>query len=105
MPDTATEQQQPEDITFEAGYDQLKGIVSRLKEEDVPVHEMFEKFRRGKGLEKSLRVYLEEREGELSEIEQGTNVPEFRVVAPSDNAEGDAAPPAPAGSSDDDIPF
>jgi exodeoxyribonuclease VII small subunit len=72
-----------EDITFEKGYDELKSIVARLNDEDVSVHEMFEGFRRGKGLEQALRAYLTEREGELTEIEQGNNLPEFNVVAPS----------------------
>ena len=72
-----------EDITFEKGYEELKSIVARLNDEDVSVHEMFEGFRRGKGLEQALRGYLTEREGELTEIEQGNNLPEFNVVAPS----------------------
>jgi exodeoxyribonuclease VII small subunit len=72
-----------EDITFEKGYEELKSIVARLNDEDVSVHEMFEGFRRGKGLEQALRGYLTEREGELTEIEQGNNLPEFNIVAPS----------------------
>lgn len=72
-----------EDITFEQGYEELKGIVARLGGEDISVHEMFEGFRRGKGLEQALRSYLTEREGELTEIEQGNNLPEFNIVAPS----------------------
>ena len=72
-----------EDITFEQGYEELKGIVARLNEEDISVHEMFEGFRRGKGLEQALRGYLTEREGELTEIEQGNNLPEFNIIAPS----------------------
>lgn len=72
-----------EDITFEQGYEELKGIVARLGEEDISVHEMFEGFRRGKGLEQALRGYLTEREGELTEIEQGNNLPEFNIIAPS----------------------
>lgn len=70
-----------EKVTFEQGYEELKGIVARLDEPDVTVHEMFEKFRRGKGLETALRSYLETREGELSEIEEGKNLPEFEIVA------------------------
>jgi exodeoxyribonuclease VII small subunit len=102
----------PENITFEGGYEELKGIVARLGSDDVSVHEMFEGFRRGKGLEKSLRGYLQEREGELTEIEQGHNLPQFNIVPPEET--GDAAPaepPAapdfqsPGGSTDDDIPF
>jgi len=110
-----------EDITFETGYGELKDIVARLNTEDISVHEMFEGFRRGKGLEQALRSYLTEREGELTEIEQGKNLPEFNIVAPSadtagsigrsdvPNDEGDFEPvpvaPTSAGSGDDDIPF
>jgi hypothetical protein len=97
--------------------------VARLGAEDVSVHEMFEGFRRGKGLEKALRSYLTDREGELAEIEQGKNLPEFEIVAsPADiqsTTEHDAVPldetnfdfkPAPVapthtGLRDDDIPF
>ncbi|HEY1458067.1 MAG TPA: exodeoxyribonuclease VII small subunit [Solirubrobacteraceae bacterium] len=72
-----------ENITFEQGYEELKSIVARLNDEDISVHDMFEGFRRGKGLEQALRGYLTEREGELTEIEQGNNLPEFNIVAPS----------------------
>jgi len=112
-----------EEITFESGYEELKGIVERLSGEDVPVHEMFEGFRRGKGLEQALRGYLTAREGELAEIEQGKNLPEFDIVAPSASDQRAAAsgaidaadmvfepaastPSAPAvGVDHDDIPF
>jgi exodeoxyribonuclease VII small subunit len=72
-----------EQITFEQGYEDLKGIVSRLDDPELPVHEMFEGFRRGKGLEKALRAYLQEREGELVELEEGNNLPEFEIASPS----------------------
>jgi exodeoxyribonuclease VII small subunit len=75
--------QVPERITFERGYEELKLIVSRLDDPELPVHEMFEGFRRGKGLEKALRAYLQEREGELTELEEGNNLPEFEIAAPS----------------------
>jgi exodeoxyribonuclease VII small subunit len=75
-----------EQITFEQGYEQLKAIVARLDDPELPVHEMFDGFRRGKGLEKALRAYLQEREGELSELEEGKNLPEFEIVAPSAGA-------------------
>ncbi len=73
----------PERVTFEQGYEELKTIVGDLDRPDISVHEMFEGFRRGKGLEKALRGYLEQREGELTEIAEGNNVPEFEIVAPS----------------------
>lgn len=75
-----------ERITFEQGYEELKAIVARLDDPELPVHEMFDGFRRGKGLERSLRAYLQEREGELSELEEGKNLPEFEIVAPSAGA-------------------
>lgn len=81
----------PEDITFEGGYAELKSITASITSDDVSVHEMFEGFRRGKGLERSLRAYLKDREGELAEIEQGHNLPQFNIVAP-----GTASPPAPS---------
>jgi exodeoxyribonuclease VII small subunit len=114
---THQELRAPEDITFEAGYEELKTIVGRLDADDVSVHEMFEGFRRGKGLERSLRAYLTEREGELREIEEGRNLPEFNIVAASGPVEAPAhrgAPPAPEPAApsaqtplaaDDDIPF
>ncbi len=72
-----------EQITFEQGYEELKGIVARLDDAELPIHEMFDGFRRGKGLEKTLRAYLQEREGELAELEEGNNLAEFEIVAPS----------------------
>jgi exodeoxyribonuclease VII small subunit len=79
----------PEQITFEQGYEELKGIVSRLDDPQLPVHEMFEGFRRGKGLEKALRAYLQEREGELVELEEGNNLPEFEIASPSNGPVAD----------------
>ena len=112
---------QPEDITFEAGYDELKDIVAHLGTDGVPVHEAFEGLRRGRGLEKSLRAYLAQREGELTEIEAGKGLPEFNIVAPSGAAPAPTvstddfapapaddfapAPPRQASAPDDDIPF
>ncbi len=72
-----------EPVTFERGYEELKRIVARLDDPELPIHEMFEGFRRGKGLEKALRAYLQEREGELAELEAGENLAEFQIVAPS----------------------
>lgn len=73
----------PEPITFEQGYEELKAIVARLDDPELPIHEMFEGFRRGKGLEQALRAYLQEREGELAELEAGNDLVEFEIVAPS----------------------
>jgi exodeoxyribonuclease VII small subunit len=76
---------QTEQVTFEQGYEQLKSIVSELDKPGIAMHDMFEGFRRGKGLEKALREYLEQREGELAEIAEGKNVPEYEIVAPSES--------------------
>ena len=109
------------EITFEAGYEELKEIVAALDREDVTVHEMCEHFARGKGLEKALREYLEAHRGKLTEIEEGQHIPEFRIIASSEPEEGyeiggdvpaDTGDFEPASSSsastrasDDDIPF
>ena len=74
---------QAEDINFEGGYEELKAIVARLGEDDVPVQELLDSFRRGRGLEKALSAYLQEREGELAEIESGQGLPTFNITAPS----------------------
>jgi exodeoxyribonuclease VII small subunit len=78
------------ELTFEAGYDRLKTIVARLDDDNVSVDEMCRLFAEGKGLERELRVYLEQQQGRLDEIEAGDNLPAFRIVAPSQPA------PAPA---------
>lgn len=78
-----------EQITFEQGYEELKTIVGRLDDPELSVHEMFEGFRRGKGLEKALRAYLQEREGELAELEEGNNLPEFEIASPSNGPAAD----------------
>lgn len=71
----------PEQISFEAGYEELKEITARLAEDDVPIDELFALLRRGKGLEKSLRTWLETQQGELEEIEAGKSLAEFEIVA------------------------
>ena len=86
-----------ERITFEQGYEELKRIVARLDDPELPIHEMFEGFRRGKGLEKTLRSYLQEREGELADLEQGNNLAEFEIVAASGRSR-EAAPTTDHGS-------
>lgn len=103
-------------VTFEQGYEQLKGIVERLDADDVSVHESCELFARGKGLEQALRAYLTAQKGKLDEIEAGEHLPEFRIVAPEEppgssrsdsHADESAASPQtqPPPVADDDIPF
>lgn len=115
-----TDMAQQEQVTFEQGYEELKKIVSELDRPDVSVHDMFEGFRRGKGLETALRGYLSSREGELTEIAEGKNLPHFEIVAPSVGGGEPSAgashqvdnrdfQPAPISGGrrlgDDDIPF
>jgi exodeoxyribonuclease VII small subunit len=109
---------QPEELTFEQGYEQLKQIADRLDHDDVPVHEMCALFARGKGLEQVLRDFLTEQQGQLEAIERGENLPEFRIVAPPPAGQA-PAPVETAGqtslqggpqgqrlrSVDDEIPF
>ena len=116
MTDVAPQEQ----VTFEQGYEELKKIVSELDRPDVSVHDMFEGFRRGKGLETALRGYLSSREGELTEIAEGKNLPHFEIVAPSagggaplvgvhpqvDDRDFQPAPISGGGKlGDDEIPF
>lgn len=122
------------ELTFEEGYEELKGIVKRLDAEDASVHDTCELFARGKGLEKELRSYLTTQQGKLERIEAGEDLPKFRIVAPSGGADDQgeqpaaqdddwfdeepeaakdvpadssdfAAAPAGGGAQDDDIPF
>lgn len=79
-----------EKISFEDGYEELKTITARLGEDDVPIDEMFQLLRRGKGLEKSLRAYLETQEGELQEIEAGNSLTDFEIVARSAETKPDS---------------
>lgn len=88
-----------EQISFEDGYEELKRITARLGEDDVPIDEMFTLLRRGKGLEKSLRVYLETQEGELQEIEAGKSLTELEIVARNSATDAGAAP------SEEDVRF
>ena len=97
------------EVTFEDGYQELKQLVADVDSENITVHEMCEKFARGKGLEQALRSYLDEQEGKLKEIEEGSGVPEFRVIAPAkpkatEEVVETPAAGSPAGS-EDDIPF
>jgi exodeoxyribonuclease VII small subunit len=102
---------QPTQVVFEGGYERLKEIGARLDAGDVTVAEMCDLYAEGKGLGRALMEYLDEREGELKEIDEGRNLPRFRVVAPSDPAaeEPAALPHLEAsgsnGGGEDQIPF
>jgi len=69
------------EVTYEDGLHRLEAIIARLEGDDVPVGEMMNLLREGKGLEQALRTYLDQCQGELAEIEAGRNLPEFAVIA------------------------
>jgi exonuclease VII small subunit len=93
--------EQPKEIVFEAGYERMKEIGARLDSADVTVAEMCDLYAEGKGLGRALMEYLDEREGELQEIDEGRNLPRFRVLGPAEPA----APPAGESGSEAQIPF
>jgi hypothetical protein len=89
-----------------------------VNSEDVPVAEMCDLFAEGKGLETALTAYLDEQKRRVEAIERGEGIKPFLIVAPGEDGEhsaappaapssGDFTPPAPpmAASADDDIPF
>lgn len=105
----------PQEITFETGYQRMKEISSDLDSPDLTVAEMCDRYAEGKGLGKALLGYLDEREGELKEIDEGNNLPQFKVTAtamsdaatadvPADTSDFAADAPAAVGA-EDDIPF
>jgi exonuclease VII small subunit len=106
---TATKQPaaKPKEIVFEMGYERMKEIGARLDSGEVTVAEMCDLYAEGKGLGRALMEYLDEREGELQEIDEGRNLPRFRVVGPSeDPPEAPAPKPNGTASGDqDEIPF
>jgi exonuclease VII small subunit len=91
-------------ISFEDGYERMKQISASLESTDLSVSEMCQSYAEGKGLGKALLAYLDEREGELKEIDEGRNLPAFEIIATK-------KPPAPPGAdqasgvSEDEIPF
>ncbi len=95
-------QAKPREIVFETGYERMKEIGARLDSGDVTVAEMCDLYAEGKGLGRALMEYLDEREGELQEIDEGRNLPRFKVVATSGDQSDDAAPDAAV---QDEIPF
>ena len=108
MSSTQEGQAKPREIVFEAGYERMKEIGTRLDSGDVPVAEMCDLYAEGKGLGRALMEYLDEREGELQEIDEGRNLPRFKVVATSRQAGAEdepASPAAPAAPAQDEIPF
>jgi exodeoxyribonuclease VII small subunit len=87
-----------EEITFEQGFQELTEILDSLEQGEVAVAETVEKCRRAKALEQALRGFLEDRKGELEQIEAGDELPEIRISANS-------APATAAPTADDALPF
>jgi exonuclease VII small subunit len=104
----------PLQISFEDGYERMKQISASLESTDLSVSEMCQSYAEGKGLGKALLAYLDEREGELKEIDEGKNLPAFEIIATKNHPSSGSAEPAsgpdlgPAagnGVSEDEIPF
>ena len=107
------------EITFESGYERMKKISTDLESPELTVAEMCDRYAEGKGLGQAMLGYLDEREGELREIDEGKNLPQFKIIAtakadagvpadtdvPADTSDfGSPSAPAAVGA-DDDIPF
>jgi exodeoxyribonuclease VII small subunit len=86
----------PAKVTFEDGYERMKEISAKLESADLTVAEMCQSYAEGKGLGKALLAYLDEREGELKEIDEGKNLPAFEVIANTATV---------ARTSEEEIPF
>ncbi len=98
-------QVKPREIVFETGYERMKEIGGRLDSGDVTVAEMCDLYAEGKGLGRALMEYLDEREGELQEIDEGRNLPRFKVVATAGEVQAEEAPEPAAPAAQDEIPF
>jgi exodeoxyribonuclease VII small subunit len=67
-------------ITFEQGLGRLSEIVRQVESESVPIGTAIELVREGRGIERALREYLDQCQGELVEIETAEAPTTFRVV-------------------------
>jgi exonuclease VII small subunit len=104
----------PDQISFEDGYERMKQISASLESTDLSVSEMCQSYAEGKGLGRALLAYLDEREGELKEIDEGKNLPAFEIVAKNNDAaprRAEAASASDSGQaatgriSEEEIPF
>jgi exonuclease VII small subunit len=104
----------PVQISFEDGYERMKRISANLESTDLTVSEMCQSYAEGKGLGKALLAYLDEREGELKEIDEGKNLPAFEIIATKNDPSPRPAEPASGsdleqagngGVPEDEIPF
>jgi exodeoxyribonuclease VII small subunit len=94
-----TKKTEAQPISFEDGYERMKQISAKLESEDLTVSEMCQSYAEGKALGKALLAYLDERESELKEIDEGKNLPAFEIAASSNGTV------ATGRGSEDDIPF
>ncbi len=74
-----TDAAQPTELTFEAGYERLQEIASRLNEAEVPVSEMCDLFAEGRGLEIALTGFLDTQRERVEAIERGEGIRAFRI--------------------------
>ena len=87
---------EPERLTYEEAQAEVRRIVARLDEDDVPVSEICELTARGKALVAVQRSYLAEQQARIEEIEAGENLPPFEIVASLSQPAATAAPAAGA---------
>jgi len=80
MSDEPADSDGPIRLSFAEAYDQLREITERIDSPDVPVDELLELLRRGKGLETALRARLDEVEQQITAIEAGENIPHFEIT-------------------------
>jgi exonuclease VII small subunit len=98
--------QAPEEKSFEDARAELRAIVERLAEDDVPMAEVMERSRRGKAIEVALGGYIEDTRGELDRIESGEDLPEITIrKSPPPDPKAETDEPNGRAASDEDIPF
>jgi exodeoxyribonuclease VII small subunit len=95
---------QPQTLSFEQAYAELRKILARLGEDDVPMAEVVKLTSRGKALEVAMTGYLDEARGELERIEKGEGLPEITIRRDLPQQES-GLPDQGLSGPDDDIPF
>lgn len=91
-------------LSFEQAYAELREILARLGEDDVPMAEVVKLTSRGKALEVAMTGYLDEARGELERIEKGEGLPEITIRRDLPEQES-GSPDEGSSGPDDDIPF
>lgn len=64
----AEQPNQPEDMTFEKAIAELKGIVDKIEEGQIPLQDSIEQYERGMGLIKYCRSVLQAAEKRIEKI-------------------------------------